>query len=863
MNRIFTLLITLFTLNLAQAQISTIDSCTMYNSSTGVATFKGKAAKIKGIVTTPNFRITPTKGLTFNITDGTNGISIFNAKDTLGYFVQKGDSVEVTGKVDQFNGLQQIAATAINLIGSGYKIPSPTISTSMDESNEGDLITIKGLFAKSTSTWGTGTSGFNIKFYNAAGDSFDIRVDNDVDLFKASAPSTSDTFDITGVVGQFIAKSPFLSGYQLQVRSSADMVKAASTTTSSPSAGCTIADARKNDVNGHPVNAGSKCQYKGIVHSENFAASSKGLQFDLIDATGAVTVYINKKNFGYTPNRGDSVYVSGIDSFYNGLTEIYPDTVVLLNSGNKLFAPKLMTVQSDLNESTESYLVKVDSVVIINPTAWTGTGSGFNVLAKKISSNDTFTIRIDNDVDLFKLSVPKDTFSVVGVVSQFDSKSPYFSGYQIMPRDTNDLVHLKIASTSASGEIQWSKKIHNVAENIDSYKVVINVTKTLTSAGSIDVILNANGTNTVNGTDFKWTNKTITIPSGTKTKTVSFYVKIIDNFVVNNGLRYFTLQFSNPVGVTTLDTFTTINIIDNDVPKIINIVKIRDARSYNKTTGVPDSNTKFVFLKGIVNSDNFSAKGLDFSLQDSTGGVKIFATKPINGYGVKRGDSLFVGGHITQFNGLTEITVDTISLLNSNNTTVSPLVIKSLDETLEGKIVQVKMVKMINSAQWVASAGKSFNFKVVDMSNDTTDVRVNANTNLIKRTSALVGYWNISGEAGQFDASAPYFSGYQLLCRDSADIQFVSLLGIEEQITNHIAIKLYPNPSSQMLNISSNINFNGLQVVDLQGRIVYNQAIGNLSSSTQINIGELNAGIYFVKISNNQGVISTQRFIKN
>ena len=66
-----------------------------------------------------------------------------------------------------------------------------------------------------------------------------------------------------------------------------------------------------------------------------------------------------------------------------------------------------------------------------------------------------------------------------------------------------------------------------------------------------------------------------------------------------------------------------------------------------------------------------------------------------------------------------------------------------------------------------------------------------------------------------------------------------------------------------MLNISSNINFNGLQVVDLQGRIVYNQTIGNLSSSTRINISELNAGIYFVKISNNQGVISTQRFIKN
>ena len=61
-------------------------------------------------------------------------------------------------------------------------------------------------------------------------------------------------------------------------------------------------------------------------------------------------------------------------------------------------------------------------------------------MVKSANTNDTFDIRIDNDVDLYKMNAPKGTmFKVTGVMSQFDNKSPFLQGYQLLPRDINDI----------------------------------------------------------------------------------------------------------------------------------------------------------------------------------------------------------------------------------------------------------------------------------------------------------------------------------------------------------------------------------------------------------------------------------------
>lgn len=69
-----------------------------------------------------------------------------------------------------------------------------------------------------------------------------------------------------------------------------------------------------------------------------------------------------------------------------------------------------------------------------------------------------------------------------------------------------------------------------------------------------------------------------------------------------------------------------------------------------------------------------------------------------------------------------------------------------------------------------------------------------------------------------------------------------------------------PNPANDVLNIAnaSNIDVNGIQITDINGRIV--REVKGMTN--QINVSELNAGVYFLKIATTQGT-GTTKIIKN
>ncbi|MFN8273857.1 MAG: choice-of-anchor J domain-containing protein [Flavobacteriaceae bacterium] len=70
---------------------------------------------------------------------------------------------------------------------------------------------------------------------------------------------------------------------------------------------------------------------------------------------------------------------------------------------------------------------------------------------------------------------------------------------------------------------------------------------------------------------------------------------------------------------------------------------------------------------------------------------------------------------------------------------------------------------------------------------------------------------------------------------------------------------VYPNPANSTLNIASKTSnyIQGIELTDLNGRVVKNQKIESISA-TQVNISELNAGVYFLKITSNQGSLTTK-----
>lgn len=86
-----------------------------------------------------------------------------------------------------------------------------------------------------------------------------------------------------------------------------------------------------------------------------------------------------------------------------------------------------------------------------------------------------------------------------------------------------------------------------------------------------------------------------------------------------------------------------------------------------------------------------------------------------------------------------------------------------------------------------------------------------------------------------------------------------TVLATEDFFTSNFSV--YPNPANSVLNINSKNNMiviNTIQLTDINGRIV--KTVKGMTN--QINISELNAGVYLLKITTEQGT-GTTKIIKN
>jgi len=117
-----------------------------------------------------------------------------------------------------------------------------------------------------------------------------------------------------------------------------------------------------NDAAGVPDSIGRTCQIQGVVYGGNLRPG--GLQFTIIDdQNDGIHLFSGSNDFGYTVTEGDEVIVQGTIAQFNGLTQINPDTLWTVSSGNTLVNPSL---PATLDESTESQLITFDFVTIVD-----------------------------------------------------------------------------------------------------------------------------------------------------------------------------------------------------------------------------------------------------------------------------------------------------------------------------------------------------------------------------------------------------------------------------------------------------------------------------------------------------------------
>ena len=70
-------------------------------------------------------------------------------------------------------------------------------------------------------------------------------------------------------------------------------------------------------------------------------------------------------------------------------------------------------------------------------------------------------------------------------------------------------------------------------------------------------------------------------------------------------------------------------------------------------------------------------------------------------------------------------------------------------------------------------------------------------------------------------------------------------------------VKLYPNPTSGILKVTAENNFQ-MQVIDILGKVVYTS--GNVANGANIDLSNLQKGVYIAKIVENEKT-STQKLI--
>jgi len=161
-----------------------------------------RTVQIQGTVTT-----TPGSwgGKAFYVQDETAGVYVFSSSAEAGSLAV-GDIVKITGKTSLYSGEVQFNSPAIERISTGIAPAPQTVTLPIDDSLQGELITLENVKIKDLAPSGTyGT--FEFKAVDAANNELLIRHDNrtgyQFSQFEADGFNNNDVISVTGIASIF------------------------------------------------------------------------------------------------------------------------------------------------------------------------------------------------------------------------------------------------------------------------------------------------------------------------------------------------------------------------------------------------------------------------------------------------------------------------------------------------------------------------------------------------------------------------------------------------------------------------------------------------------------------------------------
>jgi hypothetical protein len=189
---------------------------TVTSTQNTIADSLGVMCTVTGIVHGINFN---PNGIEFTLIDPTDGIKVFDADENFGYTLQEGDSVIVSGVIDQFMGMVEIYPISIEYVSSGHPLEVPTTLSSLGEDNESHMVRLVCFELVDPTQWTSSGFGFDVDITNGT-DTAVMHIDLNTDIFSQDPPAGH--FTVVGIGGQMDGTDPYDSDYQFWPRSMSD-----------------------------------------------------------------------------------------------------------------------------------------------------------------------------------------------------------------------------------------------------------------------------------------------------------------------------------------------------------------------------------------------------------------------------------------------------------------------------------------------------------------------------------------------------------------------------------------------------------------------------------------------------------------
>ena len=183
----------------------------------------------------------------------------------------------------------------------------------------------------------------------------------------------------------------------------------------------------------------------GTVTAAQGTFSAINTDFWIKDNTGGIRIF----KFGLpasSPALGDEVTVAGELDQFNGLLELENSTScgdleISLDAPGSAPTPTIIN-SCELGEATEGLFVRMEY-----PFADTTGNNSLNWGANKTYKlhdclSDTVLVFMDVDTDIDGTPIVSTQMGITGISNQFDTVSPFLSGYQIIPRSLADLTYI-------------------------------------------------------------------------------------------------------------------------------------------------------------------------------------------------------------------------------------------------------------------------------------------------------------------------------------------------------------------------------------------------------------------------------------